>query len=119
MIKKIMIILAIFSSVILFSDEMKMSDIKEINFGIISTESSTNLKKGFDPFLKDMQNALGIKVNAFFASDYAGVIEAMRFNKVQIAWFGNKSAMEAVDRAEGEVFAQTTDPSGVPGYYSR
>ena len=34
----------------------------------------------------------------------------MRFNKVQVAWFGNKSAMEAVDRASGEVFAQIGRP---------
>ena len=73
---------------------------EEINFGIISTEASSNLKKIWDPFLADMEKGTGLKVNAFFASDYAGVIEAMRFNKVQIAWFGNKSAMEAVDRAE-------------------
>ena len=38
-------------------------------------------------------------VKAFFATDYAGVIEALRFNKAQVAWMGNKSAMEAVDRA--------------------
>ena len=36
----------------------------------------------------------------------AGIIEAMRFNKVQVAWYGNKAAMEAVDRANGEIFAQ-------------
>jgi phosphonate transport system substrate-binding protein len=35
-----------------------------------------------------------------------------------IAWFGNKSAMEAVDRAGGEVFAQTVDNEGNPGYWS-
>ena len=91
---------------------------EEINFGIISTEVSSNLKKIWDPFLADMEKGTGLKVNAFFASDYAGVIEGMRFKKVQIAWFGNKSAMEAVDRAEGEVFAQTVAASGENGYYS-
>ncbi len=91
---------------------------EEINFGIISTEASSNLKKIWDPFLADMEKGTGLKVNAFFASDYAGVIEGMRFKKVQIAWFGNKSAMEAVDRAEGEVFAQTVAASGEDGYYS-
>jgi len=65
-----------------------------------------------------MGKATGLKVNAFFASDYAGVIEAMRFGKVQLAWFGNKSAMEAVDRAGGEVFAQSVPANGPPGYYS-
>jgi phosphonate transport system substrate-binding protein len=94
------------------------AELQELNFGIISTESSQNLKKGFEPFLEDMSKALGVKVNAFFAPDYAGVIEAMRFNKVHLAWFGNKSAMEAVDRAEGEIFAQTVDVDGNPGYSS-
>ena len=52
-----------------------------------------------------METKLGIKVNAFFAPDYAGIIQGMRFNKVDIAWYGNLSAMEAVDRANGQVFA--------------
>jgi phosphonate transport system substrate-binding protein len=65
-----------------------------------------------------MEKKTGLKVKGFFASDYAGVIEAMRFNKVQIAWFGNKSAMEAVDRASGEVFAQSVDKAGNLGYWS-
>ncbi len=89
-----------------------------INFGIIATESTSNLKKTWDPFLADMEKKTGLKVKPFFASDYAGVIEGMRFNKVQVAWFGNKSAMEAVDRSKGEIFAQTVDASGNPGYWS-
>ncbi len=93
-------------------------EMKEINFGIISTESSANLKSTWQPFLDAMQNSTGLKINAFFAPDYAGVIEGMRFDKVQVAWFGNKSAMEAVDRAGGEVFAQTVDNEGNPGYWS-
>lgn len=93
-------------------------DLKEINFGIISTESSQNLKSDWQPVLDDMAKKLGMKVNGFFASDYAGIIEGMRFNKVQVAWFGNKSAIEAVDRASGEVFAQMINADGTLGYYS-
>lgn len=91
---------------------------QDINFGIISTESSQNLKSDWQPLLDDMAKQTGLKVNAFFASDYAGIIEGMRFNKVQVAWFGNKSAMEAVDRANGEVFAQMVNADGTQGYYS-
>ncbi|MDY7546316.1 phosphonate ABC transporter substrate-binding protein [Glaciimonas sp. CA11.2] len=91
---------------------------KSINFGIISTESSKNLKQDWQPVLDEMSKRIGMKVNAFFASDYAGVIEGMRFGKVQLAWFGNKSAMEAVDRAGGEVFAHVVNPDGSAGYYS-
>lgn len=94
------------------------AEMKELNFGIISTESQQNLKTQWDPFLAEMEKETGMKVKAFFASDYAGVIEGMRFGKVQVAWFGNKSAMEAVDRSGGEVFAQTVDVEGNPGYWS-
>ena len=65
-----------------------------------------------------MEKQTGLKVKAFFAPDYAGIIEGMRFNKVQIAWMGNKSAMEAVDRSNGEVFAQMVNADGTQGYYS-
>jgi len=89
-----------------------------LNFGIISTESSTNLKKDWEPVLAEMAKVTGYEVKPFFAPDYAGVIEAMRFNKVQVAWFGNKSAMEAEDRSDGEIFAQTIAADGSAGYYS-
>jgi phosphonate transport system substrate-binding protein len=65
-----------------------------------------------------MSKAVGVKVNGFYATDYSGIIEAQRFNKVQIAWYGNKSAIDAVDRASGAVFVQFVDLDGTPGYYS-
>jgi phosphonate transport system substrate-binding protein len=95
-----------------------MADTEVLNFGIISTESQQNLKTDWVPFLADMEKKTGKKVKAFFAPDYAGVIEGMRFKKVDVAWFGNKSAMEAVDRAGGEIFVQTVDVDGNPGYWS-
>ncbi|MDO8874868.1 MAG: phosphonate ABC transporter substrate-binding protein [Pseudolabrys sp.] len=90
----------------------------ELNFGIIATEASTNLKTVWEPFLAAMAKGTGYKVNGFYASDYAGVIEAMRFKKVQVAWHGNKSAMEAVNRASGQIFVQSVDVDGNPGYWS-
>lgn len=90
----------------------------ELNFGIISTESTQNLKSVWEPFLADMQKKTGLKVNAFFAPDYAGIIQAQRFKKVDVAWYGNKAAIEAVDRADGEVFVQSVAANGDPGYWS-
>ena len=94
------------------------ADVKEINFGIIATEKAGALKQMWDPFLEDMSKVTGLKVNGFYATDYAGIIEAQRFNKVQVAWYGNKAAIDAVDRSNGEVFAQFVDLDGTPGYYS-
>ena len=92
--------------------------VKELNFGVIPAELSQASKNDWMPLFDDMSKALGIKVNPYFVTDYAAVIEGMRFNKVQIAWFGNKSAMEAVDRAGGEVFAHIVNLDGSAGYWS-
>ena len=100
------------------STQAYAQDAKTLNFGIISTESSTNLKSVWQPVIDDLSRAIGVQVKPFFASDYAGIIEGMRFNKVQMGWFGNKSAIEAVDRAKGEVFASVIDKDGNPGYWS-
>jgi len=114
--KKLLICLA--GAALIALNPVVAQELKEINFGIISTESSQNLKSDWQPILDDMSKKTGMKVNAFFASDYAGIIEGMRFNKVHVGWFGNKSAMEAVDRASGEVFAQMVNADGTQGYYS-
>ena len=91
---------------------------KEISFGIIATDSASAQRERWEPFFKDMEKATGLTVKSFYAPDYAGVIEAMRFNKIQVAWYGNKAAMEAVDRANGEVFAQVGYADGTWGYHA-
>jgi phosphonate transport system substrate-binding protein len=90
----------------------------DLNVGVIATDTSTALKVEWQPLMADLEKAIGRKVNGFYASDYAGVIEAMRFNKVQLCWFGNASAVQAVDRADGEIFAKAVGVDGTQGYYS-
>jgi phosphonate transport system substrate-binding protein len=91
---------------------------QEISFGIIATDAASVQRERWEPFFRDMERKTGLKVNSFYAPDYAGVIEAMRFNKIQVAWYGNKAAMEAVDRANGEIFAQVRYKDGSFGYHA-
>ncbi len=104
--------------ILMAAEPARSQQVNELNFGVIPAELTPNAKKYWEPFIDDMSKAVGMKVNAFFASDYAAVIEAMRFNKVQLAWFGNKAAMEAVDRASGEIFVQALNLDGTAGYWS-
>lgn len=106
------------SAAICFSQVGIADEAETINFGIISTDSTQVLRDSWTPFLDDMSKKMGVEIKPFFASDYAGIIQAMRFNKVDVAWYGNKSAVEAVDRAGGQVFAQTVDNEGNLGYWS-
>ena len=89
-----------------------------IRFSILSTENSQTSQQYWAPVLADMEKATGLKVKPYYQSNYTGLIEAMRFKQTDVGWFSNQSGLEAVRRAGGEVFARTTDPSGVDGYYS-
>ncbi len=89
-----------------------------LHFGIISTESTQHSRKHWEPFLAAMEKETGYTIKPFFASDYAGIITGMQYGKVQLAWYGNKAAKEAVDRAKGEVFVQVINKDGSDGYYS-
>ena len=93
-------------------------EVAELNWGLLAVESQDNLMKRWGPIIEAMERRTGFKINPFFATDYTGVIEAMRFDKVDIVLFGNKSAMTAVDRAGAEVFAQMIEADGSQGYHS-
>ena len=92
--------------------------IKEINFGVLSTESQANQKPIWEPFAAAMSQQIGITIKPFYVTQYAAVIEAMRFGKVQAAWLGGKSYIEAVKIADVEAFAQVVSADGTRGYYS-
>ena len=89
-----------------------------VTFSILSTESAQGLQTLWTPFLDDMRKQTGLDVKPRFASNYTALVEAMHFNQTQLGWFSNFSGLEAVRRGGGEVFARTTDPSGVDGYFS-
>lgn len=93
-------------------------DIDTINFGIISTESQAHQKPIWEPFIQAMSEEIGMTIKAFYATQYAGVIEAMRFEQVQLAWYGGKSYIEAAKPAHAEAFALTVGTEGEKGYYS-
>ncbi|MEL6785881.1 MAG: phosphonate ABC transporter substrate-binding protein, partial [Cyanobacteria bacterium J06607_15] len=102
----------------LLSNPAQAQDLKELNFGIISTESQANQKPIWEPFIAAMSEEIGMPVKAFYATQYAGVIEAMRFGQIQLAWYGGKSYIEANKIADAEVFAQTVNDDGTKGYFS-
>ncbi|WP_339915212.1 phosphate/phosphite/phosphonate ABC transporter substrate-binding protein [uncultured Brevundimonas sp.] len=90
----------------------------EITFSILSAEGQASSGPLWQPLLDDMSKAIGVPVKPFFAGNYNILIEAMRFNQTQVAWFSAKPALEAVDRAHGEVIARIVDPEGRDSYQS-
>ncbi len=91
---------------------------KKLTVGLIPTESSSHITDRFDSLHKYLEKKLGIPVELKTSTDYAGVITAMQFKHVDLAYFGPKSYVEAAQRANAECFAIEVDESGNRGYYS-
>ena len=87
-----------------------------VNFSIMSTEGRQTMMDDWAPFLADMEKSIGIPVKPFFGTNYTSLIEAMRFKQTDVGWFTNQSGLEAVRRANAEVFARTVKPNGPDGY---
>lgn len=91
---------------------------KEITFSILSAESQQSMAPLWQPLLDDMSEYTGVKVKPYFATNYTSLIEAMRFNQVQVGWFSALPALEATRRAEGQVLGRVVDSGGVASYES-
>jgi len=93
---------------------------KEITFGLLSTESSTEIQRRYGPILAQLEKDLGITVKSAVATDYRGTIEALKFKKAEVAHLGPKSYVEASTNnyANVEPVAQLQLTNGSLGYRS-
>jgi phosphonate transport system substrate-binding protein len=91
---------------------------KELTFSILSAENEANMGPLWQPLLDDMSAQIGIKVKPYFATNYTGLIEAMRFKQVQVGWFSADPALEAVNRADAEVLGRVVQANGEATYKS-
>jgi phosphonate transport system substrate-binding protein len=89
----------------------------KIRVGLIPTEGGADIVKRFAPLMEHLEIKLGIKVEPFSASDYAGIITAMEHKHIDFAYFGPKSYTEAAARANAEALVIELDKEGNPGYY--
>jgi len=90
----------------------------EITFSILSAEGQASAGPLWQPLLDDMSKAIGAPVKPYFGSNYTVLVEAMRGNQTQVAWFSAKPAVEAIDRADAEVIARTVNKEGLDSYRS-
>lgn len=90
----------------------------ELTFSILSAEGQASAGPLWQPLLDDMSKAIGVPVKPYFGSNYTVLVEAMRGNQTQVAWFSAKPAVEAIDRSDAEVIARTVNKEGLDSYRS-
>ncbi len=89
---------------------------KKLVFGFIPIEGAVDTTTRFGPLISYLEEKLGLSIEANVGADYAAVILGMGADKVDVAWFGPKSYVEASERAGAEAFVvEDTIDSGI-GY---
>jgi phosphonate transport system substrate-binding protein len=89
-----------------------------VNFSILSAEDQQKMSAVWQPLIDDMQKATGLTIKPFYATNYAALVEAMRFNQTQMGWFSALPALEAVHRADAEVMGRILTNGNVGSYQS-
>jgi phosphonate transport system substrate-binding protein len=89
----------------------------KVKVGLIPTEGGADIIKRFQPLISHLEKTLGIKVEPFSASDYAGIITAMAHKHIDFAYFGPKSYVEASAHANAQALALELNKDGAKGYY--
>lgn len=88
-----------------------------IRIGLIPSEDSRAMLAASDQLLKAVETNLGIKVQGFVASDYNGVIEAMRSGHIDVAYLGPFSYVLGTTIAPIEAFATAETAKSGRTYY--
>lgn len=91
-----------------------------IRLAAIPAENSTDLAAGYDPIVAMLEDETGATVEVSQASDYAGVIEGLIADQVDIAFLGSFAYVIAThnDAAITPLGAAIEAEGAAPGYYS-
>lgn len=88
-----------------------------IRFGLIPSEGGTDIVERFKPVITQLESELGRPVEAFSATEYLGIITAMKNKQVDVVYFGPKSYVEANRIAGAVAVAKELNLDGLAGYY--
>ncbi|WP_343740880.1 phosphonate ABC transporter substrate-binding protein [Delftia tsuruhatensis] len=91
----------------------------ELRVGLIPSEDAQAMIRASQQVMDQLATRTGMKVRPFVANDYNGVIEALRSNKIDIAFLGPFSYVLASQVAGAEAFAvAVTKKTGKSAYHS-
>ncbi|NPV91843.1 MAG: phosphonate ABC transporter substrate-binding protein [Firmicutes bacterium] len=80
------------------------AEVKTLRVGAIPAEDSEKVRKTYQALGSYLEKKTGMKVEIFVATDYTGVVEAMRAGKLDVAQYGPFSYILAAEKAGAEAF---------------
>jgi phosphonate transport system substrate-binding protein len=86
--------------------------------GIIPSENAQSEMQMYAPLQHHIENETGYNIQLFVATDYTGVITAMKSKHVDFAFFGPFSYVLAANQSGAQAFAVGVDSTGTTTYHS-
>ncbi len=102
----------------LLAGAVQAADAPKITIGLIATTSVDDTRKRWQPLLDDLAASSKLEVKSVVSTNYADIVNGLKNNTIQVAWMGNKLALDAVIDGKVVVFAQMVKKDGSVGYSS-
>ncbi len=90
---------------------------KVLRVGFVPAEDAQQVIQNAQPIVEILHKQLGMEVQPFVATDYTGVVEALRVNKLDIAFLTPASYVLAKNEANVRVVLKS-ERKGTPYYYA-
>ncbi|HEY7221774.1 MAG TPA: phosphate/phosphite/phosphonate ABC transporter substrate-binding protein [Candidatus Binatia bacterium] len=90
---------------------------KVLRVGFVPAEDAQQVMHNAQPLVEILRKELGMEVQPFVATDYTGVVEALRVNKLDVAFLAPASYVLAKNEADIKVILKS-ERKGIPFYYA-
>jgi phosphonate transport system substrate-binding protein len=90
---------------------------KVLRVGFVPAEDAQQVMQNAQPIVDILQRELGMEIQPFVAADYTGVVEALRVNKLDVAFLTPASYVLAKNEANVKVVLKS-ERKGIASYYA-
>jgi phosphonate transport system substrate-binding protein len=91
--------------------------VKALRVGFVPAEDAQRVMQNAQPLVELLRQRLGMEIQPFVATDYTGVVEALRVNKLDVAFLAPASYVLAKSEADIKVILKS-ERKGIPFYYA-
>ena len=90
---------------------------KVLRVGFVPAEDAQQVMQNAQPVVEILHKELGMEIQPFVATDYTGVVEALRVEKLDVAFMAPASYVLAKNEANVKVVLKS-ERKGIPSYYA-
>jgi phosphonate transport system substrate-binding protein len=109
--------IGLFFAVLTLACGKDRSTTKPLRVGFVPAEDAQQVMQNAQPLVDILREKLGMEIEPFVATDYTGIVEALRVHKLDVAFLAPASYVLAKNEANIKVILKS-ERKGIPFYYA-